>query len=96
MDNIIEYKFKKYNTMKWTQLNQLPILKNSEFHYLIDTEEFELHQGNLNEDALIVYEYTSNIKEIMIELFRNNIPFSHHISKDVELSYLIIHIPYTN
>jgi hypothetical protein len=69
----------------------LPILSKSEYHYLIDTEEFELHPDS-NEDSIIVYEYTSNIKEIMIELFRNNIPFEHHISKDVELSYLIIHI----
>ena len=82
--------------MKWTQLNQLPTLKNSEFHYLIDTEEFELHPGILNEDALIVYEYTSNIIEISTELILNNIPFSHHISQDVEMSYLIIHVPYTN
>ena len=70
----------------------LPILSKSEYHYLIDTEEFELHQGILYEDSIIVYEYTSNIKEIMIELYLNNIPFEHHISKDVELSYLIIHI----
>ena len=74
------------------KLNQLPILNQNEYHYLIDTEEFELHPGILYEDSLIVYEYTSNIREIMIELFRNNIPFEHHISKDVELSYLIIHI----
>ena len=69
----------------------LPILSNSEYHYLIDTEEFKLHPDS-NEDSIIVYEYTSNIKEIMIELLNNKIPFSHHISKDVELSYLIIHI----
>ena len=74
------------------KLNQLPILNQNEYHYLIDTEEFELHPGILYEDSIIVYEYTSNIREIMIELFRNNIPFEHHISKDVELSYLIIHI----
>ena len=73
------------------KLQTLPKLFNSEYHYLIDTEEYNLHQDS-NEDSIIVYEYTSNIKEIMIELFRNNIPFSHHISKDVELSYLIIHI----
>ena len=77
--------------MKWTQLNQLPILKNSEFHYLIDTEEYDLHP-NYDKDTLIVYEYTSNIKEIMIELLKNKRSFSHHISKDIELSYLIIHI----
>ena len=77
--------------MKWTQLNHLPILKKSEFHYLIDTLEYELHLDiGKDELTLIVYEYTSNIKEIMIELFENNIEFSHHISKDVELSYLII------
>ena len=70
----------------------LPILSKSEYHYLIDTEEFELHQGILYEDSIIVYEHTSNIKEIMIELYLNNIPFEHHISRDVELSYLIIHI----
>ena len=74
------------------KIQTLPKLFNSEYHYLIDTEEFELHQGILYEDSIIVYEYTSNIREIMIELFRNNIPFEHHISKDVELSYLIIHI----
>ena len=73
------------------KLQTLPKLFNSEYHYLIDTEEFELHPGILYEDSIIVYEYTSNIKEIMIELFLNNISFEHHISKDVELSYLIIH-----
>ena len=75
--------------MKWTQLNQLPILKDSEFHYLIDTEEFKLHEDR-SKDSLIVYEYTSNILEVSKELILNNIEFSHHISKDVELSYLII------
>ena len=30
--------------------------------------------------------------EIMVELLSNRIPFSHHISPDVELSYLIIDI----
>ena len=97
MDNIIEYKFKKYNTMNLNEkLQTLPKLFNSEYNYLIDTEEFELHPGILYEDSIIVYEYTSNIREIMIELFRNNIPFEHHISKDVPMSYLIIHISYTN
>ena len=75
--------------MKWTQLNQLPILKDSEFHYLIDTEEFKLHEDR-SKDSLIVYEYTSDILEVSKELILNNIEFSHHISKDVELSYLII------
>ena len=64
-------------------------LQNSEYHYLIDTQEYELHKDS-HEDSLIVYEYTSNVKEIMIELYTNKIKFSHHISKDVELSYLII------
>ena len=74
-----------------TKLNQLPILNKSEFHYLIDTDEFELHKDS-HEDSLIVYEYTSNLLEISTELILNNIPFSHHISKDVELSYLIINM----
>ena len=74
-----------------TKLIHLPKLENSEYHYLIDTLEFELHPDS-HEDSIIVYEYTSNIKEIMIELLNNKIPFSHHISKDVELSYLIIDI----
>ena len=69
----------------------LPILSNSEYHYLIDTEEFELHPGILYEDSIIVYEYTSSLLEISKELILNNIPFEHHVSKDVELSYLIIH-----
>jgi len=77
--------------MKWTQLNQLPILKDSEFHYLIDTEEFKLHEDR-SKDSLIVYEYTSNILEISKELILNSIEFSHHISEDIELSYLIITI----
>ena len=77
--------------MKWTQLNHLPILKKSEFHYLIDTQEFKLH-SDYNPDSLIVYEYTSNIIEISKELILNNIPFEHNISENVELSYLIIHI----
>ena len=72
-----------------SKLNQLPILNKSEFHYLTDTDEFQLHP-NSHEDSLIVYEYTSNLLEISTELILNNIPFSHHISEDVELSYLII------
>jgi len=71
------------------KLNQLPILNQSEYHYLIDTQELDLHVS-VNDDTLIVYEYTSNILEISKELILNNIPFSHHISEDVELSYLII------
>ena len=74
------------------KLQTLPKLFNSEYHYLIDTEEFEFHPGILYEDSIIVYEYTSDILEISKELILNNIPFEHHISKDVELSYLIIHI----
>ena len=74
------------------KLQTLPKLFNSEYHYLIDTEEFELHPGILYEDSIIVYEYTADILEISKELILNNIPFEHHISKDVELSYLIIHI----
>ena len=72
-----------------TKLNQLPILNKSEFHYLTDTDEFQLHP-NSHKDSLIVYEYTSNILEISTELILNNIPLSHHISENVELSYLII------
>ena len=75
--------------MKWTQLNDLPILKQSEFHYLTDNDEFQLHLDS-HPDSLIVYEYTSNLFDISKELILNNIPFSHHISEDVELSYLII------
>ena len=71
------------------KLNQLPILNQSEYHYLIDTQELDLHVS-VNDDTLIVYEYTSNILEISKKLILNNIPFSHHISEDVELSYLII------
>ena len=72
-----------------TKLNQLPILSKSEYHYLIDTDEFNLHLHKDN-DTLIVYEYTSNLLDISKELILNNIPFSHHISEDIELSYLII------
>ena len=68
---------------------QLKILNQSEFHYLSDTDEFELHKDS-PEDSLIVYEYTSNLLEISNELILNNIPFSHHIDENVELSYLII------
>jgi hypothetical protein len=74
-----------------TKLNQLPILNQSEYHYLIDTLEYDLHPDS-DKDSLIVYEYTSNIQNIMIELLNNQIPFSHHISEDVQLSYLIINI----
>ena len=74
------------------KIQTLPKLFNSEYHYLIDTEEFEFHPGILYEDSIIVYEYTSSLLEISKELILNNIPFEHHISKDVELSYLIIHI----
>ena len=67
----------------------LPILSKSEFHYLTDTDEFQLHPDS-HPYSLIVYEYTSNLFDITRELILNNIPFSHHISEDVELSYLII------
>ena len=80
------------NTMTLNEkLQTLPKLFNSEYHYLIDTEEYNLHQ-DFNEDSIIVYEYTSSLLEISKELILNNIPFEHHISRDVELSYLIIHI----
>ena len=36
------------------KLQTLPKLFNSEYHYLIDTEEFELHQGILYEDCIIL------------------------------------------
>ena len=72
-----------------TRLNQLPILSQSEYHYLIDTEEYYSHDIK-HKDWIVVYEYTSNLFDISKELILNNIPFSHHISEDVELSYLII------
>ena len=72
-----------------TKLNQLQKLSNSEYHYLIDTLEYDLHTDS-DKDSLIVYEYTSNLFDISKELILNNIPFSHHISEEVELSYLII------
>ena len=65
-------------------------LMNSEYHFLTDTQEYELHKDFDNGFTLIVYEYTSNLFDISKELILNNIPFSHHISEDVELSYLII------
>ena len=71
------------------KLNQLPILNESEYHILSDTLEYESHKDS-PKDSLIVYEYTSNLFEISKELILNNIPFSHYISEDVELSYLII------
>ena len=74
-----------------TKLNQLPKLSNSEFHYLIDTEEYYSHDIK-HKDWIVVYEYTSNLLEISNELIINNIPFSHHISEDIELSYLIIEV----
>ena len=64
------------------KLKKLEILNKSEFHYLIDTDEFELHKDS-HEDSLIVYEYTSNVLEIANELILNNIPFSHHIDENV-------------
>ena len=73
------------------KLTNLPILSNSEWHYLSDTNEFNFHDDK-NIDSLIVYEYTSNILDITKELILNNVEFSHHISEDVELSYLIITI----
>ena len=72
-----------------TKLNQLQKLSNSEYHYLIDTLEYDLHPDS-DKASLIVYEYTSNLFDISKELILNNIPFSHHISEEVELSYLII------
>ena len=66
-------------------------LINSEYHFLIDTDEYELH-NDFDKDSLIVYEYTSNLFEISKELIMNNIPFFHYIDKNVELSYLIIDV----
>ena len=71
------------------KLNQLPILSKSEYHFLSDTLEYELHKDH-DKDSLIVYEYTSNVSGIAKELILNRIPFTHHISSDVQLSYLII------
>ena len=94
--NLIKYNTMILNAKNTITLNEklqtLPKLFNSEYHYLIDTEEFELHPGILYEDSIIVYEYTSSLLEISKELILNNIPFEHHISKDVPMSYLIIHI----
>ena len=82
-----------------TQLNELNlnVLLNNidEIHILSDTLEYESHKWKFgdeseNKDSLIVYEYTSNVRLIAEELILNNIPFSHYISEDVELSYLII------
>ena len=72
-----------------TKLNQLQKLSNSEYHYLIDTLEYDLHPDS-DKDSLIVYEYTSNLFDISKELILNKVEFSHHISEDVQLSYLII------
>ena len=72
-----------------TKLNKLPILSKSEYHYLTDTFEYDIHPDS-DKDSLIVYEYTSNLFLISEELILNKIPFSHHISEDIELSYLII------
>ena len=78
-----------------TQLKELNLdvlLKYlDEIHILSDTDEYESHK-DLPKDSLIVYEYTSNVRLIAEELILNNIPFSHYISEDVELSYLIIKI----
>ena len=70
-------------------LNQLPILSQSDLHYLSETNEFQLHKDK-DIDSLIVFEYTSNLFDISKELILNKVEFSHHISEDVQLSYLII------
>ena len=73
-------------------MTKLTKLKNSEYHYLIDCEvERELHPHH-DDNSIVVFEYTTNIMEIVNELMLNKIPFSHYISPDVELSYLIIDI----
>ena len=76
--------------IKLNELNLDVLLKSlDEIHILSDTDEYESHK-DLPKDSLIVYEYTSNVRLIAEELILNNIPFSHYISEDVELSYLII------
>ena len=73
-------------------MTKLTKLKNSEYHYLIDCEvERELHPHH-DDNSIVVFEYTSNVVEIINELVTNKIQFSHYISPDVELSYLIIDI----
>ena len=73
-------------------MTKLTKLKNSEYHYLIDCEvERELHPHH-KDNSIVVFEYTSNVVEIINELVTNKIQFSHYISPDVELSYLIIDI----
>ena len=73
-------------------MTKLTKLKNSEYHYLIDCEvEKELHPHH-DDNSIVVFEYTSNVVEIINELVTNKIQFSHYISPDVELSYLIIDI----
>ena len=76
--------------IKLNELNLDVLLKYiDEIHILSDTDEYESHKDS-PKDSLIVYEYTSNVRLIAEELILNNIPFSHYISEDVELSYLII------
>ena len=73
-------------------MTKLTKLKNSEYHYLIDCEvERELHPHH-DDNSIVVFEYTSNVVKIINELVTNKIQFSHYISPDVELSYLIIDI----
>ena len=81
----------KLNELTNFDSTTFPALLNNidEIHILSDTLEYESHKDS-PKDSLIVYEYTSNLFEISKELILNNIPFSHYISEDVELSYLII------
>ena len=76
-------------------LNKLPILKNNH-EYLIDNEDYSELYERINfpniDEYLIVYSYSHDFLEVIHELIKFNIEFSHQSCHLSDESYLLINI----
>jgi len=75
-------------------LTKLPVLNNNH-EWLMDNEDYSELFERLNyktEDHLIVYSYSTDFLEVITELVKFNIEFSHHSCHLSDESYLLIDI----
>ncbi len=75
-------------------LTKLPVLNNNH-EYLMDNEDYSELFERLNyktEDYLIVYSYSHDFLEVVLELIKYNIEFTHQSCHLSDESYLIIDI----
>ena len=76
-------------------LTKLPILNNNH-EYLIDNDDYSELYERLNmkdmETHLIVYSYSHDFLEVIHELIKFNIEFSHHSCHLSDESYLLINV----